>query len=102
MTEENWDCMNLAYKGLALRIIHFSSHTEMVTLPAGSLNRKDLLGAIVWLCRAPPPSLEEARSDDLYTCSEEYRAAVAAVYPPQVSWFDAQAHLFHLLCPIHP
>ncbi len=103
LTEEGWDYINLACEDLALWLIYYPpSHEATVDLPAHLLERKDVLGAIVWLCRVPQPSLEEAQSHGLYGASAKYRAAVAAVYGPQISWFDRQLCEPHLLPPVYP
>ncbi len=56
-------------------------------------------GALVWLCRVPSPSLEEAQSHAFYAKPAKYRDAVAASYAPQMTWFDAQTHARHLSPP---
>ncbi len=92
--------MNLTCEDLALWLIHTPSHEATVDLPAYLLNRKGLLGAIVRLCRVPLPSLEDAQRHSLYKRSAKYRAAVAAIYTPKMTWFDAQVYAPHLFRPI--
>ncbi len=93
--------MNLTCEDLALWVAGTPPHETTVALPVYLLNREELLGAIVWLCREPLPSLEEAQSHDLYARSAAYRAAVAALYLPTMTWFDTQMHMSHLLRPIY-
>ncbi len=100
--DEHRDYMNLTCEDLALWLIGIPSREATVTLPAHLLDRKDLLGAIMWLCRGTMPSLEEAQSHNFYAGSTEYRAALAAVYVPSMTWFEAQMYASHLLRPIYP
>ncbi len=100
--EEMRDDTSLASETLALWLACRSPHETAVALPAYLLSRKDLLGAIVRLCRVPPPSLEDAQRHLFYRHSAKYRAVVAAVYAPQMTWFDAQMYSSHLLRPIYP